>query len=83
MDYGLLVTSEEFEERNINTQFEQWVKPGRSFAIPLSLQNVHAELHWEFTSEPKVGLASLPKPFFSSLHLLQQCSLVARLCDCQ
>ncbi|KAL8603113.1 hypothetical protein ACOMHN_046025 [Nucella lapillus] len=53
MSSSMLLTAEDLASGEINTQSETWIKPGRSFAVPISIAHPNTVVTWEFTVQPK------------------------------
>ncbi|XP_041347285.1 FYVE and coiled-coil domain-containing protein 1-like isoform X2 [Gigantopelta aegis] len=53
MQSSMVLSAEELAKGEINSQNEVWVKPGKSFAVPVSIQTPDTVLFWEFSSQPK------------------------------
>lgn len=54
MTSSMILSAEELENGEINRQNEIWIKPGKTFVVPITIDTVNTELCWEFTSQPKV-----------------------------
>lgn len=50
---SLAISTEELEKGEVNSCNEIWIKPGKSFAVPILVENVNTTLCWEFKSHPK------------------------------
>ncbi|XP_071103963.1 FYVE and coiled-coil domain-containing protein 1-like isoform X1 [Haliotis cracherodii] len=53
MTSSMILSAEELENGEINRQNEIWIKPGKTFVVPITIDTVNTELCWEFTSQPK------------------------------
>ncbi|XP_067686016.1 FYVE and coiled-coil domain-containing protein 1-like isoform X2 [Haliotis asinina] len=53
MTSSMILSAEELEKGEINRQNEIWIKPGKTFVVPIVIDTVNTELCWEFTSQPK------------------------------
>lgn len=49
----MLLSADDIARGEINTQNETWVKPGRSFAVPISIMTPFTTVKWQFTVQPK------------------------------
>ena len=58
MQSSMVLSAEELATGEINSQNEVWVKPGKCFAVPVSIQTANTMLLWEFSSQPKVGIST-------------------------
>ncbi|XP_076455922.1 uncharacterized protein LOC143290403 isoform X2 [Babylonia areolata] len=53
MSSSMLLSAEDLASGEINTQSETWIKPGRSFAVPISISTPDTVVTWQFTVQPK------------------------------
>jgi hypothetical protein len=64
MSSSMLLSADDLATGEINTHNEVWVKPGRSYAVPISIATPFTTIKWEFTVQPKV-MWGLPCGFHS------------------
>ena len=55
MACSMYIDMEELQNGEVNSQNEVWIKPGKSFAVPVIIGRTDSLFGWEFTSYPKVG----------------------------
>ncbi|XP_005104668.1 FYVE and coiled-coil domain-containing protein 1 [Aplysia californica] len=53
MSTSMLLSAEDLLSGQVNSQNQVWIKPGRTFAVPISIPEENAALEWEFSSHPK------------------------------
>ena len=64
MACSMYIDMEELQNGEVNSQNEVWIKPGKSFAVPVIIGRTDSLFGWEFTSYPKVGkFVSFLNPF--------------------
>ncbi|GFO01476.1 fyve and coiled-coil domain-containing protein 1 [Plakobranchus ocellatus] len=60
MSSSMILSAEELESGEVNQQNEVWVRPGRTFVVPVDIEEKNTVLHWSFTSTPKVDIQESP-----------------------
>ncbi|KAI8767899.1 FYVE and coiled-coil domain-containing protein 1 [Biomphalaria glabrata] len=76
-----LLFAEELETGEVNRQNEVWLKPGKTFAVPIDIEEERTVLHWEFTSHPKDIVFSVNYRSNQSVNIADAEAIVAP-CKC-
>lgn len=55
MTSSMTISTADLEKGEVNSQNEIWIKPGKTFAVPVLVDRFNTTLCWEFNSHPKVS----------------------------
>jgi hypothetical protein len=64
MTSSITISTDDLEKGQVNSQNEMWIKPGKTFAVPVLVDRFNTTLCWEFNSTPKVFTCSVCKHAF-------------------
>ena len=64
MTSSITISTDDLEKGQVNSQNETWIKPGKTFAVPVLVDRFNTTLCWEFNSTPKVFTCSICKHAF-------------------
>ncbi|XP_071152759.1 FYVE and coiled-coil domain-containing protein 1-like isoform X1 [Mytilus edulis] len=53
MTSSMTISTADLEKGEVNSQNEIWIKPGKTFAVPVLVDRFNTTLCWEFNSHPK------------------------------
>ncbi|BFZ06362.1 hypothetical protein BsWGS_09401 [Bradybaena similaris] len=53
MTSSMILSADDLKSGEVNRQNEVWIKPGKTFVVPVDIEQKNAVLLWEFTSHPK------------------------------
>ena len=53
MTSSITISTDDLEKGQVNSQNEMWIKPGKTFAVPVLVDRFNTTLCWEFNSTPK------------------------------
>ncbi|RUS73658.1 hypothetical protein EGW08_018590 [Elysia chlorotica] len=81
MTSSMILTAEELESGEVNQQNEVWIKPGKTFVVPVDIGERNTVLHWSFTSQPKDIVFSVTYRSDDSVDLANAEEVVAP-CKC-
>ncbi|CAG5125077.1 unnamed protein product, partial [Candidula unifasciata] len=53
MTSSMILSADDLKSGEVNRQNEVWIKPGKTYIVPVDIEHKNTVLLWEFTSHPK------------------------------